>query len=95
MRSNARLMTTAFVTALGLTLVTLWLVVGQCSSIRADASIRYVAPDGDDSSLCDSIAGRCRTVQRAIDVAQPFDEIRVAGGSTLTLRAQWRPLRRR
>jgi hypothetical protein len=36
--------------------------------------------DGDDAGLCGSMANRCRTVQRAVDVADAFDEIRVAVG---------------
>jgi hypothetical protein len=60
-------------------LLALWLMA--MAPAQADADIRYVAPDGDDSKLCDSIADRCRTVQRAIDVADPFDEIRVATGT--------------
>lgn len=60
-------------------LLALWLVA--MAPAQAHAGTRYVAPDGDDSKLCDSIADRCRTVQRAIDVADPFDEIRVATGT--------------
>jgi len=67
--------------AIGLSglLLALWLVA--MVPAHADPAVRYVAPDGDDSKLCDSIADRCRTVQRAIDVADPFDEIRVATGT--------------
>lgn len=66
---------------LGLTLALFWLLPGRLHTVRADPAIRYVALDGDDSKQCDSIADRCRTVQRAIDVAGPFDEIRVATGT--------------
>jgi len=62
-------------------LVAFWLGLVATAPAHADPGIRYVAPDGDDSKLCDSIADRCRTVQRAIDVADPFDEIRVATGT--------------
>jgi hypothetical protein len=48
---------------------------------RAANGNRYVAPDGDDGGQCDSVANRCRTVQRAIDVASAFDQIRVATGT--------------
>ncbi|MBC8249170.1 MAG: right-handed parallel beta-helix repeat-containing protein [Anaerolineales bacterium] len=64
----------------GLLLAALWLGLVEMAPAQADAGIRYVASDGDDSKLCDSIANRCRTVQRAIDVAQSFEEIRVAAG---------------
>jgi uncharacterized repeat protein (TIGR01451 family) len=40
----------------------------------------YVATDGNDLNDCASIGNRCRTVQRAIDVAAPGDEIWVATG---------------
>lgn len=69
----------ALAIGLGWLLLALWLVA--MVPAQADADIRYVAPDGDDSKLCDSIANRCRTVQRAIDAADPFDEIRVATGT--------------
>ncbi len=50
------------------------------SPARAASTIRYVATDGTDSGNCDTIAGRCRTIQYAISRAVPGDEIRVAGG---------------
>ncbi len=58
----------------------LWLLNGVSHVARAANGVRYVAPGGDDGGQCDSIANRCRTVQRALDVADPFDEIRVATG---------------
>lgn len=42
---------------------------------------RYVAIDGTDNGMCDSVLGRCRTLQYAIDVADPGDEVRVGGGT--------------
>jgi len=65
----------------GLLLAALWLGLVAMAPAHADPGIRYVATDGDDSKLCDSIADRCRTVQRAIDVADPIDEIQVATGT--------------
>ncbi|NIV31701.1 MAG: hypothetical protein GWN58_20120, partial [Anaerolineae bacterium] len=59
----------------------LLLLDGTPHVARAANGIRYVAPDGDDGGQCDSVANRCRTVQRAIDVASAFDEIRVAAGT--------------
>jgi hypothetical protein len=44
-------------------------------------TIRYVATDGTDSGGCNTVLGRCRTLQYAIDAADPGDEIHVAGGS--------------
>jgi hypothetical protein len=45
------------------------------------ATTRYVAPDGSDATECESVAKRCATIQRAVDVADPTDEIRVAQGT--------------
>jgi parallel beta-helix repeat protein len=41
----------------------------------------YVAPDGDDHADCASVATRCRTIQRALDLAGNLDEVRVAAGT--------------
>ena len=43
--------------------------------------VLYVAPDGDDANDCSTSADRCRTIQRAVDVAGDGDEIRVAAGT--------------
>jgi parallel beta-helix repeat protein len=45
------------------------------------ATARYVASDGLDSGNCQTVAGRCRTVQYAVNVASPFDQVWVAGGT--------------
>lgn len=46
------------------------------------AWIRYVAPGGADSgNTCANSATPCATVQHAVDVANPADEIRVAEGT--------------
>jgi len=58
---------------LGLTLALLWLV-GYAQPAHADPGVLYVAPDGDDANNCASITNRCRTIQRAVDVARPGDE---------------------
>jgi len=63
-----------------LTLATLGLLAGQPSTVRAEGGTLYVAPDGNDGKLCDSIAHRCRTVQRAVDLAAEGDTVKVAGG---------------
>ena len=45
------------------------------------ATTRYVATDGNDTGDCATIGGRCRTIQYAVNVATPFDEIWVGGGT--------------
>ncbi len=45
------------------------------------ATVRYVATDGNDTGDCATIAGRCRTIQYAVNVASSFDEIWVGGGT--------------
>ena len=57
------------------------LLTGQPLAARADPGTLYVAPDGDDARLCDSIAARCRTVQRAVDLAVDGDTVKVAAGT--------------
>jgi uncharacterized repeat protein (TIGR01451 family) len=71
----------ALVLGIGSTLALLWLLVGQPVAVQADPDTRFVATDGDDFNDCSSIEQRCRTVQRAIDVADAFDEIWVATGT--------------
>jgi hypothetical protein len=70
-----------FVSVGVLALVGLLLWLGAAPPVWADPDTRYVASDGDDSKTCDSISNRCRTIQRAIDVSDPGDEIYVSGGT--------------
>lgn len=66
---------------LGLTLITL-AVFAIISPVQAAGTIRYVAPTGTNSNnLCVNSAKPCKTIQRAVDVAAPGDEIRVAAGT--------------
>lgn len=69
-----------FVPSVGVTLALLWLLTGHLVAVQADPDTRFVATDGDDVNDCSSIEQRCRTVQRAIDVADAFDEVWVATG---------------
>jgi hypothetical protein len=67
--------------AAALTLATLGLLAGQTLAARAAGGTLYVAPDGNDSKLCDSIPNRCRTLQRAVDLAVEGDTVKVTGGT--------------
>ncbi len=53
---------------------------GWSTPAHASPGPLYVAPGGDDARDCSSLANRCRTVQRGVDVAASGDEIRVATG---------------
>jgi hypothetical protein len=79
MRGKSKHLLITLAVGLGLTLTLLWLV-GYIQPAHADPGTLYVAPDGDDADNCASVTSRCRTIQRAVDVAQPGDEIRVAAG---------------
>ena len=55
-------------------------------------TVRYVAPTGDDAGNdCTHPGNPCRTIQHAVDVAQPGDEIRVAAGTYTDLHARPAP----
>jgi parallel beta-helix repeat protein len=58
----------------------LLLLSGLGQPAWADPGTLYVAPNGDDAQDCSSYTNRCRTVQRAVDVANLGDEILVATG---------------
>lgn len=67
---------------LSLTLIALTLLSeALLAPARAATIVRYVATTGNDSGDCTTIVGRCRTLQYALDVAAPLDEIRVAQGT--------------
>jgi len=63
------------------TLLLLALLSGPARTVRADPGTLYVAPPpaGNDGNPCSSIQP-CATVQRAVGIAQPGDEILVATG---------------
>ncbi len=71
--------------ALGLIFIlTMFALLGVAAepSAQATGAVRYVAPGGKDSgNLCTASASPCATVQRAVDVAAPGDEIRIAEGT--------------
>ncbi len=66
--------------ALGLTWGLLWLLDGATQVAHADTVTRYVTTGGVDSGDCDS-GNPCRTIQYAIGVATPTNEIWVAEGT--------------
>jgi hypothetical protein len=73
-----------FITLLfGLSLagLTLFILVFQARAVDNASATLYVAPDGDDTRDCASIANRCRTIQRAIDMAVQGDTIKAAMGT--------------
>jgi hypothetical protein len=59
------------------------------SVARAANDVRYVAPNGADSSnLCTDSDAPCATLQHAVDVANPGGEIRVASGTYAGVQAR-------
>ncbi|RLC88181.1 MAG: hypothetical protein DRI79_07880, partial [Chloroflexi bacterium] len=68
---------------LGLALASMWLLGGPHHLAQAQAGtgvIRVDGATGTDAPGCGSAASPCRTVQYAVDQAQPGEEIRVATG---------------
>jgi hypothetical protein len=67
-----------------MTSVTLWFLGGGAVS-QVTATVvneRYVAPSGSDAGNdCTDWAGPCRTIQRAVDVADAGDLVKVAQGT--------------
>ena len=68
MRHFTRDISIVLTLGLSLTLVLLWLLMIPLP-VQADPGILYVATDGNDANDCSTIANRCRTVQRAADLA--------------------------
>lgn len=84
-------MSAAFALA-GWLLLTFCLAIGHAGSGPGPAPLRYVASTGaDGSNLCMDRALPCATVQHAVDVAAPGDEIRIAAGVYRELHARPAP----
>lgn len=79
------IVTTVLVGTIGV----LFLLSGLNPPAQADPGTRYVAPDGDDARECTNYSNRCRTVQRAVDAADPGDEILVATGTYTAAGQPW------
>ncbi len=73
-------------------LISIWIVlflsvlflflITPITSVQANPIVRYVATSGiDTSNDCAATSNPCATIQHAVDVAQPGDEIRVAKGT--------------
>ena len=62
-------------------LALLWMIAALPA--QADPDTRYVSAlmGSDAGNACATASTPCQTIQHAIDVAQPGDEIRVAGGT--------------
>jgi hypothetical protein len=68
--------------AVGLALVGLLLLLsGTSQAARAAAAIRYVAPAGNDAGMCLDVAHPCSTIDYVVGIANPSDEIWLAGGT--------------
>jgi uncharacterized repeat protein (TIGR01451 family) len=82
MRCPARWSSILASCALGLTLTLAALATIAGPPAQAASVVRYVAPGGKDSgNQCAASAYPCASVQHAVDVATPGDEIRVAEGT--------------
>jgi uncharacterized repeat protein (TIGR01451 family) len=80
MKFNVPQLVTSLALGLGLALAVLALLAGV--SAQAASTIRYVAPGGTNNrNTCTNSASPCATIQYAVDVATPGDEIRVAAGT--------------
>jgi predicted outer membrane repeat protein len=77
-------LTITLLLSLGLVLAFVWtLGDGTAGMVEAQSGtgILRVATDGEDVAGCGSVATPCRTIQYAVDLAQPGDEVRVAAGT--------------
>jgi hypothetical protein len=79
MKLYQRLTILALGLGLGLSMALLWLLDRPLPA-HAAPDILYVATDGDDGNDCSTVTARCRTVQRAVEMATTGDEIWVTGG---------------
>lgn len=77
---NKRIVTSLAAASLAL-LSLLWFLNGTSQAARAAVERRYVAPGGDDAGTCQDVAQPCHTIPYAVSIANPSDEIWLAGGT--------------
>ena len=81
--SKIRVAKTLFPVVIGIALAAVLLTglgwqSGRAAPEEPQAAARYVAPSGTDTGTCGNEADPCATIQFAVDVANPGDEIRIA-----------------
>lgn len=75
---------TTLIIGLGFTLIMLLALNNKPAALvwaQAGSGVLRVAPIGTDAPTCGSVAAPCRTIQYAVDLANPSDEILVATGT--------------
>jgi parallel beta-helix repeat protein len=77
-----KLLPLTFAVALALAgVIAVFCLAGKSSPARASPASRYVTTTGnDDSNACTNPANPCRTIQHAVDAADPGDTVLVASG---------------
>lgn len=83
MNGNGKYLMVTLILGLGLILALIWMLGGATAGVveaQPGTGILRVATSGEDVVGCGSAAIPCRTIQYAVDLAQPGDEVRVASG---------------
>lgn len=84
MNGNTKYLLVTLALGLGLSLALIWTLGGgtpHTAWAQPGTGVIRVATSGTDAAGCGSAASPCRTIQYAVDRAQPGDEIRVAAGT--------------
>jgi len=71
----------ALTLCVGSILVGAWLLARQPHTAQADPGTLFVATDGNDANDCSTVVNRCRTVQRAVNLAAEGGIIKVSAGT--------------